>query len=210
MIKLDTIIVNDTIPVQIVKHSITTLEYFSDPGTIIAIIAIIISVFGVIFSVIYNRKTIKLSIAHNRQSIISNNNTLEKSIEHNKLSVKPLITHDQENIGLNHTYNILNNGLGPALLNSVRFYYERKGYRILRELIKDKRIDIYKLIDVKNSKSTVIGPGTPIMSNGKAHCHTFNFTERPKGMKEFLKKVTIIVEYSDMYGETYKFDTELQ
>lgn len=188
----DTIFVNDTIPVRLVKESVTALDYISNPGTIIAIIALIISVLGITFSVIYNRRTLK------------------QSINHNKLSVKPMITYHHSNVARNQTFSILNNGLGPAEITSVLFYHREKLYPTIIELYKHNNNNIYELIDINNSEATTFGAKSYLAANGQVLSHNINFTESPKGLKIFLREVIIVITYKNVYGEPYKFRSPLQ
>jgi len=80
MTLLTTILQNDTVKVMVLDNTKTFVEYIKEPSSIIAFVAIVLSLFGIIFSVFYNRKTIDLSIKHTKLSIEPILNCIFRSI----------------------------------------------------------------------------------------------------------------------------------
>ena len=103
MTLLTTILQNDTVKVMVLDNTKTFVEYIKEPSSIIAFVAIVLSLFGIIFSVFYNRKTIDLSIKHTKLSIEPILN-LQIYISNNDNSIK---------------IELINYGLGTAYIKSL-------------------------------------------------------------------------------------------
>ncbi len=89
-----------------------------DTATIIAICALIVSIVSITIGVRYNRKSLEMTKEHNMLSVMPQKNMLHKS---------SYVENTSELI-------ISNNGLGPALIESVYYYLEGKEYRSFDQL----------------------------------------------------------------------------
>ncbi|MBP1631388.1 MAG: hypothetical protein H6Q15_2281 [Bacteroidetes bacterium] len=188
MVLLKTVSLNEPLNVIVQNKPEAISECLSNPNTIIAICAILISLFGIVISLIYYRKT------------------LNATIKHNKLSVEPLLFIDVSIIDNDIKVELINGGLGTAKLNTLKICYNDKMFADFNKLMKDCSISeterhIYKLFD-KNS---------PIPSNKREDVFIINCTslEMTKAIEAIFKEVSVIIEYESMYGEKKYFSDAL-
>lgn len=112
------------------------------PTTIIAIIAVIVSVYSMYIS---------------REELVLSSKVAEEQILQNRLSVKPLLSFAsfRESYNSINGIRLQNDGLGPALIDSMKLFYKC-------ELIKDRQKLSKKLI---TDNFLFAPPGTPIGTN---------------------------------------------
>ncbi len=164
-------------------------EYLLQPSSIISIIAIVVSVIAVLFSIKYNRKSLKM--AH----------------KHNMLSVRPIIN---TTIALQKkpTFILENNGIGPAFIKKISFTYKDKtaeNISTLLDLIKHENnfpnINInYSENKLKSSfslseKSKIIIFSTDLSKENMEDIQQFN---------RIFEKIGTSILYSDIYKNEYK------
>jgi len=168
-------------------------EWIKLPNSIIALNAIIISLFSLIFSIYHNRKTLRLT---------------EK---HNMLSVRPIlqISGSVESKSGIIEYRVKNEGLGPALIQKINFKYDDNFFDNINDLLNDLQPRMasktqFKL-DIKFKK---IFPNTVISSNNALHI--FKIKVNPEmytnSLGDLLEKVNMNILYEDMYGKRYEND----
>ena len=187
---LDSIIISDSIKsiVPIQESDINT--WIQNPNSIIAIVAILISLFTLTFSVLYNRKTIKITI------------------KHNNLSVKPLL-HFSLRIDSNEgliKYELSNRGLGPAVFKYLVYKYEDDTFNNINDFftaLRDRMITSKQVKFNFNYKelteNTVISPNNQIQ--------LFSIKVEPKNytdsLGKLIDKINIKVFYRDMYDNEF-------
>jgi len=184
---------SDTIKVMIVDNQKSFLEITNIVISITAIVAIIISVLGLIYTVRYNRKT------------------LTQTKEHNKKSVEPILGtpftlfHDQKSLKLE----IENFGLGTAFIRKFSILYENETIYDFTELIRKlDRPSEYKIRYYKFPASTHF---VPISANSKICIFDYTYTDLNQyyKMKALLKKCKYNIEYETMYGEKRMIDNHV-
>lgn len=211
-----TILQNDTVKVIILEKQKSLFEILKEPNTIIAItsiVAILLSVFGLVYSVYYNRKSLKQSEINNdkilKQSEVYNEKILMQSEVHNKKSVEPILgipfdlSHDDKNLKLN----IINSGLGTAIITKFGLVYGNDKYNNFTDIIAklDHPLN-YKIITYKfpnNPKVTV-----PIAANTEICIFELRYTDMDQYLKvkSLLSKTFFDIEYVTLYGEIRKIN----
>lgn len=178
-------------PIRVIveNNKESLIDYLLNPNTIIALTAIIISILGLIISVIYNRKTLRLAY------------------KHNKLSVEPFFAISHEYELKSDFLEISNNGLGPAKINSITYEFDKKIYKTIFFLFKENFKEYDRLIIPEESNSIKISNGYVIAPNEKMKLYCFTYKENShfKVLDSFLEKVTVIVEYKSIYDDNLIF-----
>jgi len=166
------------------------LNWIQQPNSVIAILAIFISLFGLVFSVIYNRKTIKITIRHN------------------ELSVKPLLQFSvlvDNNVGL-IKYDLSNRGLGPALFDYLVYKYEDETYNNINELfnsLKDRiktSKDLNYNIDYRELKKNTVISANDTIQLFSIKLKPENYTD---STAKLIENVNIEIFYRDMYNNQF-------
>jgi hypothetical protein len=183
MTLLTTILQNDTVKVMVLDNTKTFVEYIKEPSSIIAFVAIVLSLFGIIFSVFYNRKTIDLSIKHTKLSIEPILN-LQIYISNNDNSIK---------------IELINYGLGTAYIKSLDILYNENTFNNFYELIKD---NLFDGIDYK-VQYFMLGNNNYLSSdkNILLYKYTVNTASELESIKSLLRKTKITLKYESMYGD---------
>jgi hypothetical protein len=162
-------------------------DYFKEPSTIISTCALAVSIIGICIGLRYNRRTFKMNQRHQL------------------LTVKPIIdfihiTDENQN---SEKVILKNDGLGPALIESV--YYYRKDttlYRSMDLLMIKEFPDIYK--EVNHPKSPVSQIFNFSLS-AKTEFILFEITYNSefKDWIEISKNCYVIVSYRSIYDEFF-------
>ena len=171
------------------------VKWIKRPSNQIALFAIIISTFGLLYSVYYNRKTLELTKIHN------------------ELSVKPIL-HFNETINRNEGFIAIlltNKGLGPATLKQIDFVYEKRNY--------SKYIDFLNLIRnqaIKDSVKISINHHQIFERSSLSADESVDLVKifvEPSAyvdsIANFLEHVLIEIKYSDIYNNEFHGDIEL-
>lgn len=166
-------------------------EFFCsiEPDTFIAFFALIVSISGLIWSVIYNRKT------------------LNHSKEFNKLTLETTVFHSFETIGRIEKFEVKNKGPGPAILKSIKFSHPDLGFEqysqpvsIYSQLLGN---DFKLLTGEKNFSYYNIQEYYPLGANDTLEIYTISYTEKIVDSKiaEIHKKLHFTIEYQNIFKE---------
>lgn len=177
----------DTIKVLSVNPPMTFGECLRDPSTIIAICAVVISVIGLGLALWTGYLTRK----------------------HNRLSVEPILDiysillDDKQCLSLD----LENNGLGTAILNTVKFHYNNVEYNNMLDIIDTKKITYkYEISSFHSSDD-----GTTISSNSKIRLYSIyvDSFEESKPFLDLFFEISLSVDFKTMYGEKRHFISKL-
>jgi len=153
-------------------------------------IAICVSLFGLFYSMYFNRKTLRLTQ------------------EHNKKMVTPALVFERDfNVTTKFTFfcSIKNAGFGPAIITSVKFIYKDKTFNDLHNLFMSNIQFYYGRIDDKETKLSKLDENEVLASGGNQELYF------AKGknvaivvlMKDILSKTVITVNYECVYGSKH-------
>jgi hypothetical protein len=189
---LITILQNDTIKVLVLDNK-SFLDYIKEPSIIIALVAIIISVLGFIYSVRYNRKSLKQSEEYNRK-------TFDHTIKHNKLSVEPMLYLKTSKLSNSLFTKVIlkNGGLGTAIINHCEIIYKGDKYNSFQFVLKEKIIK-----EEKKFIYTTFGGNTMISANDEVILLEYKAItiDEYYFLNSLLKEIDIQIEYKSIYGE---------
>jgi hypothetical protein len=173
-----------------IKH-ITEEPSFFSADRLLVIIAIAVSLLGLIISVRYNRKTLKMTESHNKKA------------------TRPALNLHREFIDNVFIIEVSNSGLGPAILTKMEFYYQNQTFHNLEELL-TKIIPNYLastipeecLITVFDNKEVLaIGSKQNIYKSKLNNETIFN------NLRSALLKTEIKIDYESVYGEALKLNS---
>lgn len=186
----DTLLVSETIKALAEYSKPSLLEWFSNPNTLIAVTAILISIFSLIFSTIHNRKTFKITKRHNI------------------LSVKPLLKIAKSIKGNDGIidYFLENQGLGPAIIKSLEYRYEDEHFNNIKEFFetigKRMRTKTEMKVDLdykEKIEHSVISANTEMQ--------LLQVVVKPPiytdSLGDLMEKIEILIDYEDMYDNKY-------
>lgn len=172
------------------------IDFLKEPSTIIAIIALIVSVLSLIFSASYNRRSLNLTK------------------EHNMLSVKPFFLVTTGVVDNHYCIKLSNEGFGAGIFENLTYTFNNKIYTSLWDVVKIKHreLGVARLIDINDragfpAKGAVIGVGgffdlfyaiNPI--DGKFTVTSYN---------SFFKGIFVNIKYKDIYENEYIIDEEI-
>ena len=161
----------------------------------VGIITSVTAIIAIVLSIIFYVKTSKF-----------NRLTLEMTKKHNNLLVRPLIDYglisvDTESLSGVKGY-IKNCGLGPAIINQIRYEYRDKEY--LSDLLELFNNGLKHLMDkqTKESNYTLISSETVIEPGKEIPCFNIYYKKQVDLMttRSILKEINIIIEYKSIYG----------
>lgn len=183
MTLLNALLQNDTIKVLVLDNHKTFVDYVKEPNTIIAFTAIIVSIFGLCYSVRYSRMTLK------------------QTIKHNKLSVEPLLNTHTFISNNNNTVEVCvqNNGLGTALIKSFMIFQNDDTFDDFNCLFKTNNIEIKD----NQIRYFVFSELTYILNNTSVlilKC-TVESSNEIRKVKTLFKEIKIEVKYESIYGD---------
>jgi hypothetical protein len=186
----------DTIFVKLIESNShdSLIHSLTKPDTIIAFVAIIISIVGFFYSVRYNRKTFKLTK------------------EHNILTAKPIITflYKTHLINKRIVIKLSNSGLGPAILDKIIYKYNELSFENIDDLISKLRetkiIDFsFKLIDICPSEISI---NFCLSEKDKLDLYKCNIVETSQEnvtkLFDIFGKIEIQVIYKDIFENIYQ------
>ena len=195
LISIDSLTVNCSYRIIDKSYIIQLIQSITQPDTILAIIAIVISI---------------VAIYYNRQTFILNK-------KHNILSSKPLLVSflEAEVESGNFAIGIANNGLGPAIIEDILIKYNDKLFKDFRVLINEislQEIDYsYTLNEIKITNLT-----TEYCLSEKANIIFLKFNicdTKPEYRDLFFRKIIhfeINLKYNDIYGTKYELNDKLE
>jgi len=164
------------------------LSYLLD--YVIPFVAIFISILSVIFSVRYNRKTLKLTEEHNRKSV-------EPKI-YGSSDVMIYLNKEKTSI---IAYNVINGGVGPAIIKSCTLKMENKEFTdIFRLLRSTEQSNKY---ESDNSMATILEKDHVIVPNESIRLFELYVKDilQAKRYSEMLNNISLRIEYENIYGE---------
>lgn len=200
MTLLSTILQNDTVKVMVLDNQKSFIECLKEPNSLIALAAILISVIGFIFSVRYNRKTLKQSEEYNTK-------TLEQTLKHNKLSIVPLLKTTLATVSkINSIEYVLENcGLGTAKIISLLVCVGNKEFKNFADFFEENNI---KTND--ESINYFMFQETHLSSNDKIMLFKFVFDTKDELIEftSLLNNANLIVKYENLYGDEMCYKDE--
>jgi len=195
MTLLTTLLQNDIVKVMVLDNK-SFLDYIKEPSLIIALVAIIVSLVGFIYSVRYNRKSLK-------QTEDYNNRLLKQTEEHNKKSVEPILGIPYE-ISITDKFikiEIENCGLGTALINKFSLVYENEKFDNFEKLL--SIIFNLREYDARFYKFSTIPYFVPLSTKNKLLILDFKYDDISQltKIRSILIKTKYDIEYESLYGE---------
>ncbi len=183
MILLKNIFLNEPISVIVQNKPETFTEWLSNPNTIIAISALLISLSGLYLSVRYNRKT------------------LNETMKYNKLSVEPLLLLSMFTIDEKLTINLENAGLGSANLLPLEITHNNQTYNSFWTLLQPFIQNIKNEIEYYDHYT--FNTNTPLSASNKIDLIniTFKTNQTMKSIASELNGVNVKIRYKTMYNE---------
>lgn len=188
--QIDTVHIADTIKTLTISPEYNFQTWLRTPNTIIAISAIVISIIGLFLSSFHNRRTFKLTK------------------KHNMLSVRPFL-HYSGKIDSNAgkiTYHVMNKGLGPAIVNTIRYKYKGHYYnnhmeflQMLKNSAQTKQPVNLELYYNEQNKGTIISPDDSL--------RLLELTVFPStytdSIGDIIAEIKVEIMYEDIYREIY-------
>jgi len=195
MTLLNAILQNDTVKVLVLDNQKSFVEYSNLITAITSIVAILLSVFGLFYSVYYNRKSLRQSEDYNRK-------TLEQTIRHNTLSVVPILAISKRLVSETKTINIeiVNCGLGTAIITEISLIYNDITYlrNDFKQLLVNNNIN-----SNTNARIHSFTDKCPISSNQRIPIFTSDIVEDYNYHKinDIFNNTKISVDYLTLYNE---------
>jgi hypothetical protein len=159
---------------------------------ILVIIAIVVSLFALIFSFLYNRKTLILTKDHNKKMVTP---TLVLNRGFNSYKT------------FNFSCNIKNAGFGPATITDIKFEYNGKSYKDFNDLF-SKEVKMYLfMINHDKTKSSKLDEREVLAPNGEEHLYFIEIKNREyfNTLEEILRKTVATINYECIYGNKYMY-----
>ena len=137
------------------------------------------------------------------------------SRQHNKLSVKPYLTtwtnlQDNET-SLIFTVDILNNGVGPALIKSFQIYVNEQEIKGKEDELVKKAFKILFPTYPSEPDYAYMTTGYMMPPGGECHLVTATFSAPIASVKEEIEyakgSVRIVIQYESIYQEQQTFDS---
>lgn len=155
----------------------------------ISILALLVSIYAVVASSRFNRKT------------------LEMTKNHFKKSVKPLLCVWNESFPDSFKLFLRNGGTGPAIIKNVVLKVNNKSYETMDKIFSDKsnNIDFGNYDHYETKIASIANYG--LLPNGEVPLFEYHF-KKPNARKEFhqlVSKVALIVNYETIYNEVKTF-----
>lgn len=192
MTLLATILQNDTVKVLVLDNHKSFVDYITEPNTMIALSAIFISILGLSFTIIFSYTTIRMTKKHNYKSV------LPVLMSHYNIS----------NTNFTIKINIINCGLGTALIKKFNLIYKDKSYNNIDDLIK-RNLTMPLVINCYQFPS--IPTIVPISVNGKIDLLDIEFLDSNEYSRiiEVLQKTKYDIEYESMYEEKKTYENTI-
>ena len=176
-------------PIKVAIEQDSFMQWITSPNTILALLAILISIITLIISIKYTSKTIKIAERHN------------------KLSVEPLLNFNINSSEKNSMSIILGNyGLGSAKIKSMLIICNGSYFKNLESFYDG----ILKNMNIKVEKIMLIGELEVISSNVNMELFNFKYDSfyREK-IISILKNTNIKISYLTMYDETREINCRI-
>lgn len=158
-----------------------------EPNNIIALLAIVVSIAALIFSVIYSRRTLKITI------------------KHNKLSVEPILSIYSHSCNNDNKYDafLRNAGMGPAILTSIKYLYKNNKYKSIFDLLEGNNTTLYDAFNGEKSSIGSITKGYTILPQNEFNLFKIVFDKEKDFLHflSFMNQVVIKVKFETIYGD---------
>ncbi|MDR0460661.1 MAG: hypothetical protein LBH62_04395 [Nitrososphaerota archaeon] len=184
---------------EIVAHIIQPYDYTQLILTIVAISIAIASIW-------YAKKSFDIQKEFNIKSF-------EMQKEFNTKSVQPLIdvtiTTEINNSKSYLKSQICNNGLGPAIIESIAFEVNKKVFSSIEEVLKSnedtKRIKLSEVHKIANKSPIVPGSDIVLFSLDNVDGKNIDILNEVQQMDKLLNNMIIIVKHKDLYDNINEF-----
>lgn len=180
----------DTLKVIAINPPVTFFDYIKEPNSVIAIIAVLLSVTALILTVLYNRKTYQLTKIHNT------------------LTVKPILVYSCNYHSGSIIFSIRNVGTGPGQINSLIFQHGDRTFKNISKVISFLQENGQDLttpgIIGGFVNDTCLGCGQE-MEFYKVKPTETNFKKTLKG----FEGVTFHLKYTDIYANDFELHEDL-
>jgi hypothetical protein len=173
-----------------IRHTTEEPTFFST-DRLLVIIAIGVSLLGLIISVRYNRKTLKMTESHNKKVTL------------------PALTLHREFINNVFIFEVSNSGFGPAILNKVEFYYQNRKFTDLEKLL-TKIIPNYLISTIREDCVITVFDHKEVLAIGdkqKIYKSKLKNKKCFKMLSSALLKIEIKIDYESVYGEALKLNS---
>lgn len=179
MTLLNSVLQNDTVKVLVLDNQKSVGEWIAQPTTMIAIAAVLLSLAGIITSII----------------------SLFKTIKHNKLSVEPLLLIKNRLDNNSNSIQVIlkNNGIGTAKINLFEIRYKDKIFNDFQAVFKENKID--KNYDTTFSIISNCSYSIAANQVDELLKHTCKYKDELKQIVDLLYEAEIFIEYESMYGK---------
>jgi len=184
VLKDSTLQTHEVIKVILENDKKSIVEYLLDPNTVIALFAIGISLIGLIFTVIFNRKTLKLTIKHNELSLMPN-----LAWFHDPSNGKDILT-------------LKNCGPGPCKLISIKFLYKRKEFETIAHILNLKIPELDSKLKKEENIVHLSIEGEILGDNESRILFNFNWEEDKSKELAFsiYEECKLSIHYESVYG----------
>jgi hypothetical protein len=134
---------------------------------------------------------------------------------HNRLSVRPLLTTFTEQVSgadARITYSLMNNGLGPALIDS--FEVNLDGAVVNLQATEQINEKLTRLLEQRPRDFSVghLNPGSTLRKDEIRQMFDVRFSAMSpaqfEGLANRLNRIRLIVKYHSLYDKPYVLDTE--
>jgi hypothetical protein len=170
---------------------ITEEPSFFSADRILVIIAIVVSLLGLFFSVKYNRKTLKLTESHNKKV------------------TRPALNLQKEFYEDVFIFEVWNSGLGPAILTKVEFYYQNQTFNDLEKLL-IKIIPNYLISTISEECLRTEFDQKEVLAIGSKqniYKGKYNDDKIYNNVMSALLEIEIKIDYESVYGEDLKLNS---
>jgi hypothetical protein len=175
----------------IIENNETLGEWIKNPSSLIAIFALGTSIAGLLFTVWYTRRTLKITIDHNQKTVeplleIDTFQDFKSSSPHSRLEIR-------------------NGGVGPAIIKNVHLEFNNNTYTDIYHLIKNEKKDIYDRLRKDKCEVLYEFPNTCVIApNDLKTPYDLYFSigdDTRNNFMMFLGEVDIIIDYESIYQQ---------
>jgi hypothetical protein len=132
---------------------------------------------------------------------------------HNKLTVKPYLTTWSTMAGNEDFYQVdlMNNGVGPALIQSFRVYVDNQELLGTESDLIDTAIKMLFSQSGYDSHNAFLSKGYMMAANDRHELIKIKFSNpnvpRVEEVENAYKRIRIVIEYVSIYNDKYAFDS---
>jgi hypothetical protein len=180
--------------------STTNMSDLLKPEYLLSFIAIIVSIFSLVLSVRYNRKTYRLTREHNKKTVEPMLSLLY-TLQAPSIDKKPRF----------QSFQIKNCGFGPAVIKSFSLIVENIGYKHIQTLMDENLKNVnfnYSMSTLQNIENSIIP------SNEEVTIFQLFFNYAPLDDDAFTKfydlaeTISLKIDFETIYQEKRIFEVE--